>query len=100
MTSAQQRTWDDLDQQYRASVAHQFARYALGLRFEDLPDDVVHHARRSLLDGLGCAIGGYVAPGRAACEAVARALGGPAEATVFGWGCAPASPARRWSIAS
>lgn len=86
MTSAQQRTWNDLDQQYRASVAHQFARYALALRFEDLPDDVVHHAKRSLLDGLGCAIGGYVAPGRAACEAVARALGGPPEATVFGSG--------------
>ncbi len=86
MTSAQQSTWHDLDQQYRASVAYAFARYALALRFEDLPDDVVHHARRSLLDGLGCAIGGYVAPGRTACEAVARTLGGPAEATVFGSG--------------
>ena len=86
MISAQQRTWNDLDEQYRASVAHQFARYALALRFEDLPDDVIHHAKRSLLDGLGNAIGGYAAPGRLACEAVARALGGPEEATVFGSG--------------
>ena len=46
----------------------------------------MHHAKRSLLDELGNAIGGYVAPGRAACEAVARALGGPEEATVFGSG--------------
>jgi 2-methylcitrate dehydratase len=86
MISAQQLTWQNLDLQYAASVARQFARYALALKFEDLPADVVHHARRSLLDGLGNAIGGYAAPGRAACETVARALGGPQEATVFGSG--------------
>jgi len=86
MTSPQQASWDELDRQYSASVARQFARYALSLRYEDLPEDVVHHGRRSLLDGLGCAIGGYAAPGRPACEAAARALGGPPEATVFGSG--------------
>jgi 2-methylcitrate dehydratase len=86
MPSARQATWDDLDRQYRTSIAHAFARYALSVSFEDLPDDVVHHAKRSLLDGLGNAIGGYAAPGRAACEAAALALGGPPEATVFGSG--------------
>src|SRR4051812_20028504 len=86
MTSPQQLTWQNLDLQYRAGVAHQFGRYAAGLRFDDLPADVVHHAKRTLLDGLGCAIGGYIAPGRKACEAVVRALGGPPEATVFGSG--------------
>src|SRR5215470_12975567 len=86
MSSRQQLTWQDLDQQYASSVVRQFSRYALALRFEDLPADVVHHAKRSLLDGLGNAIGGYAAPGRAACEAVARALGGPPEATIFGSG--------------
>jgi 2-methylcitrate dehydratase len=86
MNAAQQAVWNELDRQYRDSIAHHFARYALSLRFEDLPDDVVHHAKRNLLDGLGNAVGGYAAPGRAACEAVARALGGPPEATVFGSG--------------
>jgi 2-methylcitrate dehydratase len=86
MTSAQQLTWQNLDLQYASSVVRQFARYALALRFEDLPADVVHHAKRSLLDGLGNAIGGYAAPGRAACESTARALGGPPEATIFGSG--------------
>ncbi len=86
MSFKQQLTWRNLDSLYEASAASQIARYAAGLRFEHLPDDVVHHAKRSLLDGLGCAIGGYVAPGRPACEAVAKALGGPPEATVFGSG--------------
>jgi 2-methylcitrate dehydratase len=86
MSLAQQLSWQNLDLQYRASVAYQFARYAVALRFEHLPADVVHTAKRILLDGLGCAIGGYVAPGRAACESVVRELGGPAEATVFGSG--------------
>jgi 2-methylcitrate dehydratase len=86
MSLAQEQTWQNLDLQYRASVAHQFARYAVGLRFEHLPADVVHTAKLIILDGLGCAIGGIVAPGRAACESVVRALGGPPEATVFGSG--------------
>jgi 2-methylcitrate dehydratase len=86
MSSAQQAAWNELDRQYHDSIAHQFARYALSLRFEDLPDDVVHHAKRNLLDGLGNAVGGYAAPGRAACESVARALGGSPEATIFGSG--------------
>src|SRR5690348_16136037 len=86
MSLAQQLTWQNLDLQYRSSVAYQLARHAAALQFEHLPADVVHQAKRILLDGLGCAIGGYVAPGRPACEAVVRALGGEPEATVFGSG--------------
>lgn len=86
MSFKQSLTWRNMDLLYEASVASQIARYAAGLKYEHLPDDVVHHAKRSLLDGLGCAIGGYVAPGRPACETVAIALGGPPEATVFGSG--------------
>ena len=75
MNFKQQLTWRNLDQQYAASTASQIARYAVGLRFEHLPDDVTHHAKRSLLDGLGNAIGGIIAPGLPACISVARALG-------------------------
>jgi 2-methylcitrate dehydratase len=78
--------WQRLDAQYRSSVAHQFARYALGLDYTLLPKEVVHEAKRCLLDALGCAIGALDAPGRAACESVAQELGGPEEATVFGSG--------------
>ena len=70
----------------RSSIAYQLARYALALDYTKLPPDVVHQAKRSLLDTLGCAIGAYEAPGRPICEEVARELGGPDEATVIGSG--------------
>jgi 2-methylcitrate dehydratase len=75
-----------LDSLYESSIALYFARYALGLNYEILPKDVVHQAKRCLLDALGVAIGGYDAPGRPICEAVASELGGPEEATIFGSG--------------
>src|SRR5258707_3635020 len=43
------------------SVAETLARYAIGLKYEDLPDDVVRIAKRTLLDTIGCAFGGYTA---------------------------------------
>lgn len=75
-----------IDTLHESSITYYFARYALGLDYEMLPDDVVHQAKRCLLDALGVAIGGYQAPGRPICEAAARELGGPEEATVFGSG--------------
>jgi 2-methylcitrate dehydratase len=78
--------WQYLDAQDRSSVAHQFARYALDLDYAQLPKEVVHEAKRCLLDALGCAIGALDAPGRAACEGVVQELGGPEESTVFGSG--------------
>jgi 2-methylcitrate dehydratase len=77
------KTIDTLNE---SSITYYFARYALGLNYEMLPDDVVHQAKRCLLDTLGVAIGGYDAPGRSICEAVARELGGAEEATLFGSG--------------
>jgi 2-methylcitrate dehydratase len=42
-------------------VAETLARYAVNLKYEDLPPDVVRTAKRTLLDTFGCAIGGYTA---------------------------------------
>ena len=50
--------WQHPELMYRSSIAHQFARYALALNYEFLPQDVIHQAKPSLLDVLGCAIGG------------------------------------------
>ncbi|HOG47799.1 MAG TPA: MmgE/PrpD family protein [Anaerolineae bacterium] len=79
--------WHNLDLVYRSSVAHQFARYALGLDFQALPPGVVHQGKRCILDALGCAIGAYQAPGRPMMEAFVQELAGPPEATLFGSGC-------------
>ena len=86
MTFTRDLAWQNLDLVYRSSIAYQFARYALGLNYNSLPRDVVHQAKRCLLDTLGCAIGAYDAPGRPICEATAQELGGPEEATLFGSG--------------
>ncbi len=86
MTLSRDLTWETLDYVYRSSIAHQFARYALSLNYELLPKEVIHQAKRCLLDALGCAIGAYEAPGFSICEAVVKELGGVQEATVFGSG--------------
>lgn len=60
--------------------------FAADTRFEDLPANVVHEARRYLLDAIGCALGGHaVDKGRIAVRHAQR-LGGPAEATILGTG--------------
>ena len=78
--------WKYLNQVNQSSISYHLARYALSLDYKSLPPEVIHQAKRSLLDTLGCAIGAYEAPGRPMCENVAKQLGGPAEATVFGSG--------------
>jgi 2-methylcitrate dehydratase len=42
-------------------VADALVRYAINLKYEDLPQDVVRTAKRTILDTVGCAIGGYTA---------------------------------------
>lgn len=68
MTLQRDLAWQNLKLLYKSSVAHQFARYALGLNYEALPQNVVHQAKMCLLDALGCAIGAYDAPGRKMVE--------------------------------
>lgn len=86
MTLQRDLAWENLDLTYRSSIAYQYARYALGLKYEMLPNEVIHQAKRCLLDALGCAIGAYHAPGRMICETAARKLAGVEESTVFGSG--------------
>jgi 2-methylcitrate dehydratase len=67
-------------------IARDLAQYVKGWRFEALPPDVVHHAKRLLLDTLGCAIGGCPSDAARALEALAEELAHPGEATIFGSG--------------
>jgi 2-methylcitrate dehydratase len=45
----------------QASMAEMLARYAAELKYEDLPEDIVRTAKRTILDTFGCAFGGYSA---------------------------------------
>jgi 2-methylcitrate dehydratase len=78
--------WQNIETDYQASIAYKLARYAVGLSYEMLPQDVVHQAKRCLLDALGCAIGAHEAPGRPICEEAVKEIGGRQEATLFGSG--------------
>jgi 2-methylcitrate dehydratase len=43
----------------KRTLAERMTDYAQGLRFEDLPAEVVHEAKRVTVDALGCAFGAY-----------------------------------------
>ena len=60
------------------------ARYAHQLRFEDLPADVVHEAKRRFIDTIGCAIGGYDAEPSRIARALASRYNGVPSARIFG----------------
>ncbi len=51
------------------TLAETLSGYASSLRYEDLPDETVHLAKRFIIDTLGCALGGYDSePARVARE--------------------------------
>jgi 2-methylcitrate dehydratase len=67
----------------RGSVAELLADFAVKLRYEDLPSEVVRTAKRTILDTICCAIGGCQAgPSRIAIDLAARVSATPG-ATVF-----------------
>ena len=40
------------------TIARAIADYSMGIGYENLPPEVIHAAKRALLDTLGCAVGG------------------------------------------
>lgn len=66
------------------SVTRQLAQFCSTLRYEDLPPDIVHEAKRLLLDTIGCGLGGHeVEKGQIAAK-LAQRTGGLAESTIVG----------------
>ncbi len=49
---------DSLKAPHMDNLTHQLATFAASLTFEQIPPSILHHARRSLIDTLGCAFGG------------------------------------------
>jgi len=55
------------------SIAEILARYAADLQYEDLPPEVVRTVKRTILDTIGCAIGGHTAaPSQIAIKLASR----------------------------
>ena len=69
------------------SITEQWAQYALSVKMEEIPKEVVHQAKRLFLDTLACAVGGYDSEVVRVLQQVAASdLQGPQEATVIGSG--------------
>ncbi len=65
-------------------LADRFARYCQSLRYGDLPDAVVHEAKRRVLDSLGCALGAWNAPPCRVARLIAQTVKVPQGATLWG----------------
>ena len=66
------------------SMIERLAEYAAGLRYKDIPPEVVHECKRRLLDTLGCAIGGFRSEPAVIARAIAARSRGNPSARIFG----------------
>ena len=68
------------------TVSATMSEFAAGLRFEELSAETVYHAKRFLLDSIGCALGGYQQPDVRIALDVLDEIAGPGKATLIGSG--------------
>lgn len=64
--------------------AELIADFAAGLRYDDVPGDVIDHAKLHLLDTLGCGVAAWHVGAATEASEVAAEMGGASEATVIG----------------
>ncbi|MGO9244024.1 MAG: MmgE/PrpD family protein, partial [Verrucomicrobiia bacterium] len=63
-----------------------FAQFIANLRYEDLPPEAVHEAKRAVLDWMGCAAAGSHYPTVQTLLATFEEMGSARTATVLGYG--------------
>jgi 2-methylcitrate dehydratase PrpD len=68
------------------TIAEQLAAEAKELTFRELPPEVVHQAKRCVLDTVGIGLGGYLSEPSQIIQSLIKEMNGPAESTVFGSG--------------
>lgn len=68
------------------SISRQMARFAINLKYDDLPEKVVLEVKRFLYDSLGCAYGGYKTDDVKIVREIYDHMGGKPEATVIAGG--------------
>jgi 2-methylcitrate dehydratase len=68
------------------TITAKMARWAAGLKYEDLGEKAIHEASRFLLDSLGCAFGGFRQEDAEIALRVLDEIGGKGPATVLGTG--------------
>jgi 2-methylcitrate dehydratase PrpD len=65
-------------------VTSEFARFLASIRYEDLPPEAVHEAKRAVLDWMGCAVAGSQHPTVQILLATFTEIGSAPTATVIG----------------
>ena len=68
------------------SIARQISEFSVGLKFEDLPKEVIHEVKRYMYDSIGCAYGGYHTKDVNIIRDIYAKMGGKGDATVIGFG--------------
>jgi 2-methylcitrate dehydratase len=67
------------------TISRRIAEFAVGLRYEDLPEEVVHEVKRYLYDSVGCALGSMHTRDVNIINDIYNEMGGKEEATIFGF---------------
>jgi len=68
------------------TISRKIARFALNLKYEDLPEEVIYEVKRYIFDSIGCAFGAMNTKDVNAIYKIYREMGGKPEATVIGFG--------------
>ncbi|MFC2088662.1 MmgE/PrpD family protein [Calditrichota bacterium] len=68
------------------SIARQIAEFAVGLKYEDLPENVIAEVKRFLYDSIGCAYGSMNTHDVKSMLEIYQEMGGKGESTVIGFG--------------
>ncbi|MDH3890694.1 MAG: MmgE/PrpD family protein [candidate division Zixibacteria bacterium] len=68
------------------SISRQIAEFALGLKYEDLPAEVINEVKRYLYDSVGCAYGGYHTKDVNILRDIYSGMGGKKEACLLAFG--------------
>jgi len=66
------------------SISRLISEYAVALKFEDLPAEVIHEAKRFLYDSIGCAIAGAETKDVKILTALYEEMGGRRDSTIIG----------------
>ncbi len=68
------------------TISQRWAKFALGLNYENIPSVAIKEAKRFLLDSVGCAFSALDNKDTQAAYNYIQDLGGNKQATVIGWG--------------
>ena len=66
------------------NLAEKLADYALKIRFDDIPSEAVHEAKRRFIDSIGCALGAFNSDAPMKSRGVVRKLSRSNDCTIIG----------------